>query len=96
MTDVSGRGVGLDVVRDVAARLQAEVALRTERGRGTDVEVIVPVSLTALTALQVEASGAVAVLPLDAVRSATFLESSKVTRTAEGAAVAYEARWCRS
>ncbi|HSD18636.1 MAG TPA: response regulator [Anaeromyxobacter sp.] len=89
VTDVSGRGVGLDVVRDVAARLQAEVALRTERGRGTDVEVVVPVSLTALTALQVEASGAVAVLPLDAVRSATFLESSKVTRTAEGAAVAY-------
>ena len=56
VTDVSGRGVGLDVVRDVAARLQAEVALRTERGRGTDVEVVVPVSLTALTALQVEAS----------------------------------------
>lgn len=87
VTDVSGRGVGLDVVRDVAARLQAEVALRTERGRGTELEVVVPVSLTALTALQVEAGGAVAVLPLDAVRGATFLEASRVTRTAEGAAV---------
>jgi two-component system chemotaxis sensor kinase CheA len=89
VTDVSGRGVGLDVVRDVAARLHAEVALRTERGRGTEVEVVVPVSLTALTALHVEASGAVAALPLDAVRSATFLEGGRVVRTAEGSAVAH-------
>ncbi|WP_242342503.1 hybrid sensor histidine kinase/response regulator [Anaeromyxobacter terrae] len=89
VTDVAGRGVGLDVVRDVAARLHAEVAIRTERGRGTQVEVVVPVSLTALTALQVEASGAVAALPLDAVRSAAFLEGDRVTRTAEGATVAY-------
>ncbi|ABS26569.1 response regulator [Anaeromyxobacter sp. Fw109-5] len=89
VTDVSGRGVGLDVVRDVAARLHAEVAVRTERGRGTEVEVVVPVSLTALTALHVEASGAVAALPLDAVRSAAFLEGTRVVRTAEGAAVAH-------
>ncbi|WP_242338126.1 MULTISPECIES: response regulator [Anaeromyxobacter] len=88
VTDVAGRGVGLDVVRDVAARLHAEVAIRTERGRGTQVEVVVPESLTALTALQVEASGAVAAVPLDAVRSATFLESDRVAHTAEGAAVA--------
>jgi two-component system chemotaxis sensor kinase CheA len=48
------------------------------------------VSLTALTALHVEAGGAVAVLPLDAVRSATFLETSRVTPTAEGAAIAWD------
>jgi two-component system chemotaxis sensor kinase CheA len=87
---VSGRGVGLDVVRDTAARLDAKVALRTEPGRGTTVELAVPVSVAALTALNVDASGATAALPLDAVRSTAFLTPDAVLRTPQGAGVEHE------
>jgi two-component system chemotaxis sensor kinase CheA len=87
---VSGRGVGLDVVRDAAARLEAQVALRSEPGRGTTVELAVPVSVAALTALQVDAGGQTAAVPLDAVRSTAFLTPDAVVATPEGAGVAHD------
>ena len=87
---VSGRGVGLDVVRDTAARLDAQVALRSEPGRGTTVELAVPVSVAALTALHVDAGGATAALPLEAVRSTAFVTPDAVLRTPEGAGVEHE------
>jgi two-component system, chemotaxis family, sensor kinase CheA len=87
---VSGRGVGLDVVRDTAARLDAQVALRSEPGRGTTVEIAVPVSVAALTALHLEASGALAALPLDAVRRTAFVEPARVVRLPDGAGIEHE------
>jgi two-component system, chemotaxis family, sensor kinase CheA len=86
---VSGRGVGLDVLRDAAARLGAAVALRTEAGKGTTVEVAVPVSLSAITALLVEVAGATVAVPLDAVRETLYLEPSRIARSGEGAAIAH-------
>ena len=42
VTDVSGRGVGLDVVREAVERLGGEVACRIEPGRGTTFELVIP------------------------------------------------------
>ena len=86
---VAGRAVGLDVVRDVAVRLKAEVSLKSAPGRGTTLELAVPVSLTAMTALHVHGAGLAAALPLEAVRETVFLPPDRVTRTAEGMAVAH-------
>lgn len=66
-TEHSGRGVGLDIVREAVRRLRGTVSIRT--GRGTTVEIVVPVSLSAIPALAVEAGGIVAALPLDRVRT---------------------------
>jgi two-component system chemotaxis sensor kinase CheA len=82
--------VGLDVVRDTAARLDAQVSLRSEPGQGTTVEIAVPVSISALTALHVEVSGAVAALPLDAVRRTTFVPVEQVMRLPDGAGLEHE------
>ncbi|HEX7489111.1 MAG TPA: response regulator, partial [Anaeromyxobacteraceae bacterium] len=90
VTAVSGRGVGLDVLRDVAARLQAEASLRSEAGRGTTVELEVPVSLSALTALRLEAGGVAAALPLDAVEQALFLPPDQLASAAAGAGLPLE------
>ncbi len=87
---VSGRGVGLDVLRDVATRLQAEASLRSEAGRGTTVELEVPASLSALTALRVEAGGVAAALPLDAVEQALFLPPDQLASSAAGAGLSVE------
>ncbi|MFL5301972.1 MAG: response regulator, partial [Anaeromyxobacteraceae bacterium] len=89
LNELSGRGVGLDVLRDAAARLGAAVALRTEAGKGTTVEVAVPVSLSAMTALLVEVAGATVAVPLDAVRETLYLEPSRIARSGEGAAIAH-------
>lgn len=88
LTAVAGRGVGLDVVRDVAAQLRADVALRSVPGRGTTLELSVPASLAAVAALHVAAAGGVVALPLAAVREAVRVEASGVARAADGTAIA--------
>jgi two-component system chemotaxis sensor kinase CheA len=87
---VAGRGVGLDVVRDTAARLDAQVALRSTPALGTTVEIAVPASVAAVTALKVEASGAAVALPLDAVRSTAFVEPARLVPLQGGAGVEHD------
>lgn len=76
VTDVSGRGVGLDVVREVGARLGGRVDLETVQGKGTVVELVVPVSLSSLEGLAVEAAGLRAIIPFHAVQEAIRIDPS--------------------
>lgn len=90
VTEMSGRGIGLDVVRTVAADLGGNVAVRTERGRGTEFELVVPLSLVSVDALVMEAGGYRAVVPLDSVRRVVRLTPGTVAQTAKGRSVVHE------
>jgi two-component system, chemotaxis family, sensor kinase CheA len=90
VTDVSGRGIGLDVVRDAVAKLGGEVACRTQAGEGAIFELTVPLSLAAVDALVVEACGAAATIPFDAVRRAMLAPADAISRTADGATIVYD------
>ncbi|MDC0740314.1 hybrid sensor histidine kinase/response regulator [Polyangium mundeleinium] len=68
VTEISGRGVGLDVVREVASRLRGSVQLSSKLGEGTTIEIEVPVSLSSIPVLSVMFGGSTALVPLDAVR----------------------------
>ena len=83
-TEVSGRGIGLDAVRATAARLKGTVAIRTERGRGTSVEICVPISLASLMVLRVESAGVTASIPLDSVIKTMRVEESDLARSSNG------------
>ncbi|MDB5220160.1 MAG: signal transduction histidine kinase CheA [Myxococcaceae bacterium] len=89
ITEVSGRGIGLDLLRDAAERLGGEVSVRTGSGRGTTVELVVPLSVASLHALIVEAAGSAAAIPLDAVRGTVRLARSDVARTPQGESIAH-------
>jgi two-component system chemotaxis sensor kinase CheA len=84
VTGMSGRGIGLDVVRETAERLGGIATLESVEGRGTTLTLSVPVSLSALLALLVEVGGRVAAVPLSAVRGTSRQVSDQVTHTAEG------------
>jgi two-component system, chemotaxis family, sensor kinase CheA len=92
VTDVAGRGVGLDVVREALERLGGEVAVRTDSGRGTTFELLIPRSVTSMPALIVEAgSGAGALaIPLDGVRRIVRLAPGDIACAAAGASILYE------
>lgn len=90
VTEMSGRGVGLDVVRETLERLGGNVRVETEAGRGTTVELTVPVSLSSLDALIVEAAGVRAALPLDKILRAQRSTREDVVRTPAGESVLYE------
>jgi two-component system chemotaxis sensor kinase CheA len=88
--EVSGRGIGLDVVRETAARLKGEVSVRSETGKGTSLEICVPVSLSSLTVLEVDAGGTIAALPLDAVRQTVRVADHDIASSAEKDSIVYQ------
>jgi two-component system chemotaxis sensor kinase CheA len=92
VTDLAGRGIGLDVVREAAERLGGTVTARTEAGAGTTVELVVPLSIASFHALIVEVLGRSVAIPLDAVRGAVRLVHDEIVRTEQHASVLFDGR----
>lgn len=92
VNEIAGRGIGLDVVRDTAARLGGSVRLASDPGTGAMFELDVPVSLTSFDALAVEDAGAVATIPLAAVRRALRVDAGDLVATPDGAAIVVDGK----
>ena len=90
VTGVSGRGIGLDVVRDAAVRTGGKVSMQTETGRGTRLMLTVPLTLSALNGLLVEADGQIVAIPMDAVQRTIRVAPDELERSSEGEALIYE------
>jgi two-component system chemotaxis sensor kinase CheA len=72
VTELSGRGVGLDAVKKRLAEYGGSLAVRSEPGRGTRVTLSLPVMLTLLDVLLVERGANVFGLPLASIEEALF------------------------
>ncbi len=92
VTEISGRGIGLDVVKEAVDRLGAKISVTTETGRGSTIELSAPVSLSSFDALLVEASGVTAGIPLDTVLVTMRLADHEVVHTADGDHILHDAR----
>jgi len=91
VTEIAGRGIGLDIVRVIVERLGGNVSVETERSKGTGFELSVPLSLASIDALVIEAGDTEAAIPLDAVRTTLLLAPEAVSRAATGeVSVLYE------
>ena len=87
VTELAGRGVGLDVVREAMQQVNGSVAVETTTGRGTTVELQVPVSLAALDALIARCGEQIVAIPLDAVQRTVRLLPEAIARTPDGDAI---------
>jgi two-component system chemotaxis sensor kinase CheA len=67
VTDVSGRGVGMDVVRRNVEALRGSVSVESELGRGTTITLRFPLTLAIIEGFRVVVAGEVYILPLEAV-----------------------------
>jgi two-component system chemotaxis sensor kinase CheA len=67
VTDISGRGVGMDVVRRNVQRVQGQLHVETVLGRGTRFVITLPLTLSTTKSLLVEVSGQTFALPIQAV-----------------------------
>jgi two-component system chemotaxis sensor kinase CheA len=86
VTSISGRGVGLDVVKSRLESLQGTVDLTSEPGRGTRFTLAVPLTLTTLRALLIEAGGQTFALASTSVPKLVRVEPGDL-RTVEGRAM---------
>ncbi len=64
VTDVSGRGVGIDVVATAARALGGSLEIRSEEGKGTTFTLRLPVTLAIMRALLARAGGEMYAMPL--------------------------------
>jgi two-component system chemotaxis sensor kinase CheA len=90
VTDVSGRGVGLDVVREVAEQLGGKVVATTNAGKGTTIEMIVPLTLASFSGVLVEALGVTAIVPADTVRATVRISPETIIRMPTGQSITYD------
>lgn len=79
ITDISGRGVGMDVVRTNIKNLKGSVAIHSELGKGTRFTLTLPLTLAIIDALMVNVAGEEFAIPLDAVSETTKIEASRLT-----------------
>ncbi|HWZ89627.1 MAG TPA: response regulator, partial [Polyangiaceae bacterium] len=78
LSDVSGRGVGMDVVRDAIQKLKGNIKLSSSIGEGTTVELSLPLTLAITQVLTARVGGELVAIPLDAVVSAQTLEPGEL------------------
>ncbi|MBO3738991.1 hybrid sensor histidine kinase/response regulator [Actinoplanes flavus] len=90
VTEVAGRGIGMDAVREVAARLHGDVRVSSTPGAGARVELVIPLALLSMTGLNVESAGMTSTLPLDAVRACVRLSAQDATTAAVTGRIVYD------
>jgi two-component system chemotaxis sensor kinase CheA len=90
VTELSGRGVGLDAVRAAAGRLRGRVSAESRPGQGLTLTLDLPVSLALYSALAVEAAGRRALIPTDAVEATRVVSDDELVTTADGPAVRHD------
>jgi two-component system chemotaxis sensor kinase CheA len=82
VSETSGRGVGLDVVRANVSALGGAVELDSEPGRGTRVTLTLPITLAIIQALVVGAGAQRFAIPLGAVQETLVVEPDAIQRSA--------------
>jgi two-component system chemotaxis sensor kinase CheA len=79
--ELSGRGVGLDVVRDAIRGLQGSVTLRSVEGKGTSFLIRLPLTLAMIDGLLIEVAGGQFVVPIGQVDECVALAADDAATT---------------
>jgi two-component system chemotaxis sensor kinase CheA len=77
VTNLSGRGVGMDAVKSAVEQLRGDIDLQSTLGKGTTLRIRLPLTLAIINGFQVAVGNAVFVIPLDMVEEC--VEFSTVT-----------------
>jgi two-component system, chemotaxis family, sensor kinase CheA len=80
VSDISGRGVGMDIVRSTIERVGGRVSLKSRLGAGTTVSLDLPMNIATSRIMVVEASGQVFGIPMDAILETVRLTPDRISR----------------
>ncbi|MCL6744363.1 chemotaxis protein CheA [Kosakonia sp. R1.Fl] len=84
VTDVSGRGVGMDVVRRNIQEMGGHVTIHSEQGRGSKIRIILPLTLAILDGMSVRVGSEIYVLPLGSMMESLMLSENILHRMTGG------------
>jgi two-component system, chemotaxis family, sensor kinase CheA len=80
ITEVSGRGVGMDVVRTVVDRLKGTIQISSVKGKGTMFQLRVPLTLASIQTLLFRVGGRLFAVPLSSVIEITRINDQEIHR----------------
>ncbi len=80
VTELAGRGVGMDVVQNVIEKLKGSITLSSERGKGTQFLLMLPLTLASIQALMFRACGRLYAVPLASVVEITRATPADIHR----------------
>lgn len=80
VTEVSGRGVGLDVVKTRVSELNGFIDIDTELGKGTTFNITLPITLAIIKALIVEVANEIFAIPLTSVSESLMIPSHRIQK----------------
>ena len=78
VTEVSGRGVGMDVVRTVLDKLKGTVHVSTQKNNGTTIQLRAPLTLASIQTLLFRVGGRLFAVPLSSVVEITRVEDREI------------------
>ncbi len=84
VSTVSGRGVGMDVVRRAIRALKGSIVVRSAEGRGTTFTVMVPISLALVPAIIVRSGDQRFAIPIASIRENLRLDGTRVRESERG------------
>ena len=80
VTDVSGRGVGMDIVRSTVKKLDGQISIESEPGEGSTFKITLPLTLAISQALMVKIIGDIFAIPLSAVSETLTIETKNIKK----------------
>ncbi|MBW1722612.1 MAG: chemotaxis protein CheA [Deltaproteobacteria bacterium] len=78
ITDVSGRGVGMDVVRANLTKLKGNVRVMSDPGNGTHIRLEVPLTLALIEAMLVGVGGETYAVPVESIKETVKIKRSEI------------------
>ncbi|MCL9667949.1 chemotaxis protein CheA [Rosenbergiella epipactidis] len=84
VTDVSGRGVGMDVVKRNIQDMGGHVEIATQPGKGTTIRILLPLTLAILDGMSVKSGNEVFIVPVNAVMESLQPRKSELKYLAGG------------
>lgn len=80
VTDVSGRGVGMDVVHSNIAKLNGSVEIKSEIGKGTAFIIKIPLTLTIQAGMVVRVCDEIYIVPLQNILETVKLQENQIEK----------------
>ncbi len=84
VSDLSGRGVGMDVVRTAVERVNGTIALSSVKGQGTTIRLSLPLSMAVSNVMTIAADGQLFGVPMDVVVETMRVPAKSVRRIKQG------------
>ena len=89
VTDVSGRGVGMDVVKRNIQELGGHVDIRSTFGQGTTIRIVLPLTLAIMDGMLIRVGEEVFIMPLGAIKESMQVQADQLKRVGQDKQLVY-------